>query len=180
MSRLVVLEWFKPFFILQDSETQLELIMEYCDMGDLASFIKRYPLSSPSVLKGLPEGLVRSFTNQLASALYCLYENSLIHRDLKPQNILLSKNKDVSAIHYSNTLLQPSMDMSLIAALVYIFWKYCVLVRKISFNVVCLTLMIVARAVVETCWFWLCSSSWKRTDGWYPLWFAFVYGSGDS
>ena len=72
-------------------------------MGDLATFIKNrekfstLPITSdfahlyPSPPGGgLNEIIVRHFLKQLASALSFLRSKSLIHRDLKPQNLLLS------------------------------------------------------------------------------------------
>ncbi|EPX72023.1 ULK/ULK protein kinase Atg1 [Schizosaccharomyces octosporus yFS286] len=80
----------------------IHLIMEYCSLGDLSYFIrKREKFSSipslawinvdhPPVYKaGLNETLVRHFMKQLASALQFLRSRSLIHRDVKPQNLLL-------------------------------------------------------------------------------------------
>ncbi|EEB09058.1 ULK/ULK protein kinase Atg1 [Schizosaccharomyces japonicus yFS275] len=86
----------------QKSGRFIHLIMEYCSLGDLSYFIrKREKLGSipslswlvneyPPVYKaGLNETLVRHFTQQLVSALQFLRSKSLIHRDVKPQNLLL-------------------------------------------------------------------------------------------
>lgn len=40
--------------------------------------------------KRLPEVEIRKIAQQLTSALYYLHENNIIHRDIKPQNILIS------------------------------------------------------------------------------------------
>lgn len=77
--------------------------MEYCQMSDLAAFMKgrariaelpetrdifrKYPNSSNG---GLHEVLARHFLKQVASALQYLREYNLIHRDIKPQNLLLN------------------------------------------------------------------------------------------
>ncbi|KAI9204484.1 uncharacterized protein BJ171DRAFT_505929 [Polychytrium aggregatum] len=85
----------------------IHLLMEYCSMGDLSTYIKKKGLvadpSRPQVLEslvkynymlspagGLCEVAVRHFLLQLASALEFLRSQSLIHRDLKPQNLLLT------------------------------------------------------------------------------------------
>ncbi|KAK3989515.1 Serine/threonine-protein kinase ATG1 [Cladorrhinum sp. PSN332] len=85
-----------------ESSTHINLIMEYCELGDLSLFIKRrdklitisathelarkYPVAPNA---GLNEVLTRHFLQQLASALKFLREGNFVHRDVKPQNLLL-------------------------------------------------------------------------------------------
>ncbi|BFZ62711.1 Serine/threonine-protein kinase [Saitoella coloradoensis] len=80
----------------------IHLIMEFCALGDLSFFIKkrehwkeipeirhlstRYPYPPAG---GLNEYVVKHFLRQLSSALAFLRERNLIHRDVKPQNLLL-------------------------------------------------------------------------------------------
>lgn len=84
--------------------THFHLVMDYCSMGDLSYFIRkreqlvkthpvisslllRYP--SPEGSHGLNETLVVHFLQQLSCALQFLRSKSLVHRDIKPQNLLL-------------------------------------------------------------------------------------------
>jgi serine/threonine-protein kinase ULK/ATG1 len=86
------------------TSTHFHLVMDYCSMGDLSYFIRkrnqlskthpviasllaRYP--SPVGSHGLNEVLVVHFLKQLVSALQFLRDKSLVHRDIKPQNLLL-------------------------------------------------------------------------------------------
>ncbi|OKL56538.1 Serine/threonine-protein kinase atg1 [Talaromyces atroroseus] len=85
-----------------ESTSHIHLVMEYCALGDLSLFIKRrdslrdhrytrdmiakYP--NPRV-GALNEVIVRHFLKQLSSALKFLRDRNLIHRDIKPQNLLL-------------------------------------------------------------------------------------------
>ncbi|KAK3066716.1 Serine/threonine-protein kinase, partial [Teratosphaeriaceae sp. CCFEE 6253] len=83
--------------------TYFYLVMEYCQLSDLSQFLKkrhtlatlpetadifrRYP--NPAV-GGFHEVLVRHFLKQIASALQHLRKLNFIHRDIKPQNLLLN------------------------------------------------------------------------------------------
>lgn len=82
--------------------------MEYCELGDLSLFIKKrdklithtathdmarkYP-SAPN--SGLHEVVIRHFLKQLTSALEFLRSKNYVHRDVKPQNLLLLPPKGV-------------------------------------------------------------------------------------
>ncbi|XVE73609.1 hypothetical protein DITRI_Ditri11bG0132600 [Diplodiscus trichospermus] len=70
------------FFEAFETEDRIFLVLEYCDGGDLAAYIHRHGKVS--------EEVARHFMRQLAAGLQVLQEKHLIHRDLKPQNLLLS------------------------------------------------------------------------------------------
>ncbi|AJR96185.1 Atg1p [Saccharomyces cerevisiae YJM1244] len=88
------------------TSTDFYLIMEYCALGDLTFLLKRrkelmenhpllrtvfekYPPPSENH-NGLHRAFVLSYLQQLASALKFLRSKNLVHRDIKPQNLLLS------------------------------------------------------------------------------------------
>ncbi|CAI8607772.1 unnamed protein product [Vicia faba] len=64
-----------------ETNDRIYLVLEYCGGGDLAAYIHRYGRVSESIAK--------HFMRQLAAGLQVLQEKNLIHRDLKPQNLLL-------------------------------------------------------------------------------------------
>ncbi|XP_057464025.1 serine/threonine-protein kinase ATG1a isoform X1 [Actinidia eriantha] len=70
-----------------ETEDRIYLVLEYCDGGDLAAYIHR--------LGKVSQSLASHFIRQLAAGLQVLHVNRLIHRDLKPQNLLLSTNGEI-------------------------------------------------------------------------------------
>ncbi|EFJ12829.1 hypothetical protein SELMODRAFT_234938 [Selaginella moellendorffii] len=67
-----------------EAPDRIYLILEYCAGGDLAGYIHRHGK--------VGESAARNIMQQLGSGLQVLRKNNLIHRDLKPQNLLLSTN----------------------------------------------------------------------------------------
>ncbi len=67
---------------LNIEEDQINIIMDYADGGDLASLLKeaRGPL---------PVEQADSIIQQIAEGLHYAHQKQILHRDLKPQNILL-------------------------------------------------------------------------------------------
>ncbi|PCH36885.1 other/ULK/ULK protein kinase [Wolfiporia cocos MD-104 SS10] len=88
------------------AERNIYLIIEFCAGGDLSNYIKKRgrvegleyvpsPGAAPIYYPhprtgGLDEIVVRSFLRQLARAIKFLRQRNYIHRDIKPQNLLLN------------------------------------------------------------------------------------------
>lgn len=96
----------------QESTAYMHIVMEFCELGDLSAFIKKrssladHPATADMMRKypnppvgGLNEVIVRHFAKQIASALEFLQAKSYIHRDLKPQNLLLNPSPLFYASH---------------------------------------------------------------------------------
>jgi len=62
------------------------LIIEYCELGDFSKFLNKRPLK---------EKHAKRYIKQLADGLKYLLNNNIMHRDLKPHNILLSSNNQI-------------------------------------------------------------------------------------
>ncbi|KAK9986422.1 hypothetical protein SO802_031373 [Lithocarpus litseifolius] len=69
---------------------KIHLVLEYCRGGDLSVYLQRHGR--------VPEAVAKQFMLQLAAGLQILRDNNLIHRDLKPQNLLLSTNNNNSTL----------------------------------------------------------------------------------
>ena len=63
-------------------EKRIFLVLEYCAGGDVSEFIKKHGR--------VREDVARHFMRQMASGLRAMRAQNLIHRDLKPQNLLLT------------------------------------------------------------------------------------------
>ncbi|XP_052172956.1 serine/threonine-protein kinase ATG1c-like [Diospyros lotus] len=66
---------------------RIHLVLEYCRGGDLSMYMQQRQ-------GRVPEGTAKYFMRQLVAGLQVLHHNNYIHRDLKPQNLLLSTNSD--------------------------------------------------------------------------------------
>lgn len=64
------------------------MVMEFCQHGDLEQFFKR---KSPNPRK-LTEMEIRFYFSQIIEAFKYLRKKNLIHRDIKPQNILVKND----------------------------------------------------------------------------------------
>lgn len=72
----------KCYDIIEDNDA-IYIVMEYCDGGDLSRMIG----------KPIDEELVRYYFVQLIAGLKYLNSNKIMHRDIKPKNILLTDNR---------------------------------------------------------------------------------------
>ena len=60
------------------------MLLEYCPGGDLRGMLDR--------CKKLDEDLVRKYAAEITLALGCLHKSKICYRDLKPDNVVLSKD----------------------------------------------------------------------------------------
>jgi serine/threonine-protein kinase ULK2 len=110
----------------RESTTHIHLVMEYCQLGDLSFFIKKRDklISNPAtadmarkypnpVAGGLNEVITRHFLKQIASALQSLRERNLIHRDVKPQNLLLSPSATYLATTHNTPKVMTGSEAAL-------------------------------------------------------------------
>ncbi|KAI9854842.1 MAG: Serine/threonine-protein kinase [Trichoglossum hirsutum] len=111
----------------QESAQHIHLVMEFCSLGDLSYFIRKrdklvaHPATADMIRKypnpvggGLSEVVVRHFLKQLASALEFLRAKNFIHRDVKPQNLLLNPSPQYLAKVQSELVPYAASENSLV------------------------------------------------------------------
>mmetsp|Transcript_2785 Transcript_2785/g.4197 ORF Transcript_2785/g.4197 Transcript_2785/m.4197 type:complete len:808 (-) Transcript_2785:541-2964(-) len=76
------------------SSRHIYLALEYCAGGDLQKYIKRY--------SRIEERVARRFLYQLAQGLKFLHQKNIIHRDIKPQNLLMTDTTTQAIIKYAD------------------------------------------------------------------------------
>jgi len=74
--------------IIRENEKKVYIIMEYCDSGDLRQYLKN----------PIKEKWCQFYFCQLTNGLKYLAKHNILHRDIKPRNILLTNNKKVLKI----------------------------------------------------------------------------------
>ncbi|KXS22158.1 kinase-like protein [Gonapodya prolifera JEL478] len=71
----------------------LKIILEYVPGGSLTALIERYATRKPPC--GLPDSMVRFLARQIAQGLAYIHRQGILHRDIKPGNLLLTMDGEV-------------------------------------------------------------------------------------
>lgn len=88
--------------IIDDETENVYLIMEYFARGDFYKFLNKRPLKEKYALK---------YLRQIADGMEYLLNNKIVHRDMKPQNILMTQTGTIKitdfgfARYFDNDLL---------------------------------------------------------------------------
>ena len=63
------------------------MVMEYCSGSHLSKYLQSHPSDRLTEIEAF------YFYHQIIKSIQCLHKQSIIHRDIKPQNILLSHSE---------------------------------------------------------------------------------------
>lgn len=70
-----------------DADLSMYIVMRFCEEGDLYKKIRE---NAP---RPFPEATVQDWAAQLFLALHFLHERKILHRDIKTQNIFVSRGR---------------------------------------------------------------------------------------
>jgi len=81
---------------VREKELEYVIIMEYCNGGSLEDIIKKYKEREEYI----PEHMILKFMKQILLGVMVLHKNKILHRDLKPGNILVDSNGNLKLSDY--------------------------------------------------------------------------------
>lgn len=79
------------------------IVMEFCPKGNL---LEKHPLGKPVELD-----LVVEYTEQIASALQYVHDKKIVHRDVKPQNLLFNSENRLLLSDFGIALTQATIEL---------------------------------------------------------------------
>jgi len=114
----------KLYEILHDNiKEKLYLILEYCSNGNLMTYnededkfqINKHFYKNNNPDSDYSEDEIRKIIRQIVLGIDYLHNNGVIHRDIKPDNILFDENNNIKITDFNVSTLLPSKNDDLIS-----------------------------------------------------------------
>ena len=81
----------------------IDFVLELAPHGDLADLVRKYgSLSLPCA---------RWYTAQIVDAVLWMHSKGIVHRDMKPENVLLDGDLKVKLTDFGSAYVAPDLDL---------------------------------------------------------------------
>ncbi|CAG5116904.1 unnamed protein product [Candidula unifasciata] len=103
------------YFGVEVHKDEMLMFMEYCDSGSIEEVARI----------GLPEYMIRRYTQEIVRAIVHLHENNIVHRDIKGANIFLTSQGHVKlgdfgcSVKLKNQQTMPGENVNLVGTTAY-------------------------------------------------------------
>lgn len=108
LSGVVCSDWVVQLFRTFQDQHNLFMVMEYLPGGNLMSHLIKHGRFS--------ESATRFYISQLVEAVHSIHRMGFIHRDIKPDNIVLSRDGHIKLIDFGLCKFDPSIQQEALAA----------------------------------------------------------------
>lgn len=104
-----ILQMIKNPYIIQfyqdfEEDNKLYIVMEYCENNDLNSYINKEKKNNNKI----SESFIWKVAYQVLNALKYLHiEKKMVHKDIKPENLLIDKNENIKLGDFSSSGIMP-------------------------------------------------------------------------
>jgi serine/threonine protein kinase len=85
----------------------IHIVREFFDIGSLNGFIRR--MLKPRGMRTVPPEMIANFSVQIATGLGSLHSKNIVHRDVKPENVLINMKGEVKVADFG---ISRSVDTS--------------------------------------------------------------------
>ena len=109
-------------FDLYVEDRFIYLVFEFCD-EDLKQFMNHYTSKQNTASKVIPLQETKSIIYQILQGLAFCHHHQILHRDIKPQNILINKDRTVKLADFGLARLTTYTDRQLTSEVVTLWYR---------------------------------------------------------
>eukprot|EP00826_Nyctotherus_ovalis_P020286 TRINITY_DN1635_c0_g10_i1.p1 TRINITY_DN1635_c0_g10~~TRINITY_DN1635_c0_g10_i1.p1 ORF type:complete len:527 (+),score=113.99 TRINITY_DN1635_c0_g10_i1:200-1780(+) len=106
------------------------IIMEYCSKGNLRDFIEEHKIKN----KMIPENMILKFLWQILSGLNAAHKFGVIHRDVKPENIMIDSADNLKLSDFGISKKLPTQSIYANSAIGTMYYSCLEVIQGKNYN----------------------------------------------